>query len=53
MGYTAKLLSGGLQGFNLLAQLSLLGLLLAEYLIDILHDTASLMQCRWRPLGGQ
>jgi hypothetical protein len=42
MGYAAKLLSGGLQRLNLLAQLSLLGLLLAEYFIDILHGTALL-----------
>jgi hypothetical protein len=41
MGYAAKLLSGSLQGFDLLSQLSLLGLLLSEYFIDILHDTAS------------
>jgi hypothetical protein len=41
MGYAAKLLSGGLQGFDLFAQLSLLGLLLSEYFINILHDTAS------------
>jgi hypothetical protein len=53
MGYAAKLLSGGLQSFDLLAQLSLLGLLLSEYFIDILHDTASFMNCRVGPLGGQ
>jgi len=53
MGYAAKLLSGSLQGFDLLAQLSLFGLLLSKYLIDILHDAASFMQCRLVPSGGQ
>jgi hypothetical protein len=53
MGYAAKLLCGGLQGFDLLAQLSLLGLLLSEYFIDILHGAASLMNCRLAGLGGQ
>jgi hypothetical protein len=36
----------------LFTQLSLLGLLLSEYFINILHDTASLMKCRLVPLSG-
>src|SRR5580658_8071086 len=51
MGYAAKLLSGGLQGFDLFSQLSLLSLLLSEYFINILHDTASFCNVGWYPLA--
>jgi hypothetical protein len=53
VGYAAKLLSGGLESFDLLAQLSLLSLLLSEHFIDILHGIASFMHCKWVPFAGQ
>jgi len=53
MGYASKLLSGGLQSFDLFSQLSLLGLLLSEYFVNILHDAASFLQCRLVPRLGQ
>jgi hypothetical protein len=37
VGDPAKLFRGRLQSFDLLAQLRLLGLLLAQYLVDIPH----------------
>src|SRR5271170_1351983 len=39
VGNAAKLFSCGLQRFNLLSQLRLLGLLPAQYFMDVLHDT--------------
>jgi hypothetical protein len=44
MGNAAELFRSGLQGLNLFSQLSLLGLLSAQYLMDILHDTSLLME---------
>jgi hypothetical protein len=41
VGHTPELFRRGLQGFDLLAQLSLFGLLLAKHLVDISHETAS------------
>ena len=41
VGYTAELLGRTLQGFDLLAQLSLFGLFLPEHFVDISHATAS------------
>jgi hypothetical protein len=37
MSHIPQLLSGGLQSFDLLAKLSLFGLFLAQYFVDIFH----------------
>ena len=42
MGYVAKLLGGVLERLNLLAQLCLFGLLLAQDFMNISHDAALL-----------
>ena len=46
MGDGAELFSSGLESFNLLAQLALFGLLLAQHFVDIPHCAASYWHCR-------
>ena len=54
MSHAAQLFSGSLQRLDLLAQLSLLGLLFAEYFIYILHGYSLLKATvGGLPLAGQ
>jgi len=47
MGNASQLFGCGLQSFNLFSQLCLLGLLLAQDLVNVFHRITPKGQCRW------